>query len=659
MSQTRWLKLLRSFALICLCWPLPGRAAAPVPEVTILCYHEISTRENALDPTYTITPSRLLRQLDWLHNAGYSFISVGDLLDARQGRRTLPPKAVLLTFDDGYESVYQHVWPVLKLFKAPALVALVGSWLESQGEVDFDGRKIPRTDLLSWDQLREMLDSGLIEIASHSYDLHRGISANPQGNREPAAATRQYLAAQARYETEKEYEARVRADLKRNNELIRARLGVTPRVMVWPYGAHNLSVRQVAAHAGMPVGMTLDDGPDLATTPLISLRRILIGADTTVERLQREITIRDQDIEDADRAAKIMHVDLDNVYDPDPDQTNRNLGMLLDRIQSTGVNTVYLQAFADPDGNGSADAVYFPNRHLPVRSDLFNRVVWQISTRTTVKRIYAWMPLLAFELPARNPAAADVTVTEQPTTGHLNMGYKRLSLFSPRARQVIREIYQDLARSAPFQGLLFHDDATLSDYEDASPQALKTYASWGLPTDLAQIRGNDDLFDRWTLLKIHAIDRFALELADLVGQDQPDLKTARNLYAQVALNPRSETWYAQALPNSLRNYDFTAIMAMPYMEQAPDVRAFYQDLVDRVKAQPGGMRKTVFELQATNWRTGQPVPDQEMADTISWLYSQGVMHIGYYPDNFLANQPNPQMLRQAFSGKSSLPQLSP
>lgn len=66
------------------------------------------------------------------------------------------------------------------------------------------------------------------------------------------------------------------------------------------------------------------------------------------------------------------------------------------------------------------------------------------------------------------------------------MGYIRLSPFSPEARQTIREIYEDLAKSSSFNGILFHDDVTLSDYEDASPDALKAYAKQGLPTDLAK-----------------------------------------------------------------------------------------------------------------------------------------------------------------------------
>ena len=146
------------------------------------------------------------------------------------------------------------------------------------------------------------------------------------------------------------------------------------------------------------------------------------------------------------------------------------------------------------------------------------------------------------------------------------------SPFSPRARQVIREIYEDLARTSTFQGLLFHDDATLSDYEDAGPWGRETYRSWGLPASVDAIRSSDDQMGRWTILKINALDAFAMELAEAVRLQHPGLLTARNLYAQVALNPRAEVWYAQALENSLATYDFTAIMAMPYMEQAKDPR---------------------------------------------------------------------------------------
>lgn len=652
---TRLLPLLGAILLLL----TPARSLADTAEeLTVLSYHEVADPARTVVPLYAVTPTDFVRQMDWLRNHGYHFVSVGDVLAGREGRKPLPDKAVLITFDDGYHSVYENAWPVLKLFRIPAVINVVGNWLEEKGTVDFDGKSLPRAQLLSWEELREMSQSGLVEIGSHSFDLHRGILGNPQGNVQPATTTRRYLPDEKRYEDEATYGKRVRGDLERNSDLIRRRTGKSPRVIAWPYGRYNKTTREIAERLGMPIGLTLDDGANMHDTPLWGLRRILVERGMALWDLGREIAIRNQNLSDNDRPQKIMHVDLDYVYDADPAQQERNLSHLLDRIASMGVNSVYLQAFADPDGNGSADAVYFPSRHVPMRADLFNRVAWQIRTRTPVKRLYAWMPMLSWELPAGNPAAGDRVVTlpgEQ--TDRVNMGYRRLSPFSPRARQAVREIYQDLARAAPFDGLLFHDDVTLSDFEDASTFAVAAYKEWGLPGSVQEIRKSDDLLGRWTILKINALDDFALELADVVRDQQPMMKVARNLYARVVLNPKAEVWYSQALENSIARYDFTAVMAMPYMEKAADPAAFFHALVNAVNDRPGAMKKVVFELQSVDWRDeNRPIPSRELADAIRRLYAMGVQHVGYYPDALFTDHPEPGTIKLVLDGKPNAPE---
>lgn len=653
--MTRLLAVL-TFWLLCLTGTQTF-AALPT-ELTVISYHEIADKKNALIPEYAVSPTNFVRQMDWLKNHGYHFVSVDQVLAARAGKLPLSERAVLITFDDGYRSVYTNAFPIIKLFNAPAVIAVVGSWLQpTSGEVvNFDGRAVSRDEMLSWAQIKEMTDSGLVEVGSHTYGLHDGISANPQGNMQPAATTRIYSPATKSYESEDVYKKRLYTDLKKNNDLLREHGISAPRVIAWPYGSYNIEARDAAEKLGMPIGLTLDDGPNTVATPLWSLRRILVEGNMKLSDLADELAIRDKNITDQDRPQKIMHIDLDYIYDKDPDQQEKNLGHLLDRIIAMGVNTVYLQAFADPDADGSADMVYFPNRHLPMRADLFNRVSWQIRTRTPVKRIFAWMPLMAWDLPATNPAAKDLVVTEQkPNSDHLNMGYHRLSPFSPRARQVIRDIYQDLSRAAPIDGLLFHDDVTLSDYEDNSAFGIAQNKEWGLPEKISDIRKDDDLLGRWTILKINALDRFANELADLVEVEQPNLLTARNLYAQVVLNPQSEVWYAQSLDNSLANYDFTAIMAMPYMEQAKDPKAFMDQMIEKVKQHPNAMRKVVFELQTVDWRTNKKIPNAELAETIKSLYDAGVQHVAYYPDDSIQDHPSTAALRPVFDSKSNKP----
>lgn len=628
--------------------------------LTIIGYHEITDRKDALIPSYAVTSQQFSEHLDWLKNNGYHFINVDQLIKAHEGKYSLPSKPVLLTVDDGYQSFYQNAYPIIRAKKVPVVLAVVGSWLEpKEGQkVDFGGESISRDKILSWKELKEMQSSGLVEIASHSYHLHQGIVGNPQGNLEPAAITRIYDSTSKTYESDEHYQSRIFQDLKKNNDLLKSHGLRSPRVMVWPYGRYNMQLVQTAKQLGMPITITLDDGADHAKQSLQNMSRILVQGNMSTSALAQEIKNRELNLNDNNRPQKIMHVDLDYIYDPDPQQQERNLGNLLDRINTMGVNTVYLQAFSDPDANGSADMVYFPNRHVPMRADLFNRVAWQIQTRTPVQRLYAWMPLLAWELPKTDPVSKDLVETQQAKTGeHLNMGYIRLSPFSPDARQTIKEIYQDLAKSTPFDGLLFHDDVTLSDYEDASPDALAAYAKQGLPTDLAKIRSNDAELQKWTAYKTNYLDDFAMQLAAEVRQYQPYLLTARNLYAQVALNPYAENWYAQSLEQSLNRYDFTAIMSMPYMEQSKNPNQFYTDILNRVKKYPNGIKKTVMELQAINWRNDQKVPSEEMAETIKSLYQQGAMHVAYYPDDPIKGHPDVEIMRKAFALKS--PQLVP
>lgn len=622
-------------------------------EFTILSYHEIALKSETLDSTYAVSPSSFKQQIDWLRDNGYHFIGIDDILNYRKKGKPLPNKAVLITFDDGYQSVYANAYPILKAYKIPSVIALVGSWLLKEDKVDFSGTMITRDKFLNQTEIHEMVKSGLVEIASHSYASHDGISGNPQGNLEPAITTRQWFANTKKYEDEATYKERIYNDLLKNNTFLEHYTGQKPRVMVWPYGRYNRESHEIAEDLGVPIGLTLDDGSNTQITPLWGLRRILVNKNMSLRDLQLEMLLRNANITDDDRSTKAAHIDLDYIYDPDVNQQEKNLDLLLNRLNALGVNTVYLQAFADPDANGAADYVYFPNRNIPMRADFFNRVSWQIATRTQVNRIYAWMPLIAWQLPKENIAVDDTVVTIQVDSTHLNMGYPRLSPFSTKARKVIEEIYEDLAKSAYIDGILFHDDITLSDYEDDSPMAHEQYKKWGLPESVMEIKNNPEAFQKWTKLKTDYLDDFAISLANKVREEQPDLKTARNLYAQVALHDNAEEWYGQNLAKSIERYDYTAIMTMPYMEQADDPIKFYDEIVKRVKEQTCGLNRTVIELQTVNWKKeNRAIPSEELNNTIAHLYDLGVEHIAYYPDDLYHNNPDTDMINEAFSRKA-------
>lgn len=616
-----------------------GTAFAKEPSFLILNYHDIPSAEDAQRSLnkMDVGIEHLEQHLGWLKKNGYKIVSVQNIIDAATGKIELPDKAALLTFDDGYLSFYTRVFPLLKKHRYPATVALVGTWMDGNVTADEPGKP-----LLNWEQVREMVQSGLVEVASHSYDLHKGINANPQANSQAAAVTRLYDDPMLVYETDEQYRERIHAALQKSAEFIFQHAGIRPRVMVWPYGEYNQIAIQAAREAGMPMTMGLVDGLN-TVADISALRRLIMVDNPDVKQFAEIVTgLR------IDQSLRVAHLDMDYLYDKDLKQSEHNLDAVIQRIKDMHINTVYLQAYADPDGDGNADALYFPNRHLPVKADLFSRVAWQLKTKARV-RVYAWMPIMAYQ-GKKIPESWYVQEWRDGKAQNASHIYTRLSPFNPEARQYVAEIYEDLAKHCSFDGVLFHDDGILSDYEDVSPIALAyTKEVWGLPDQFEKLHVTSEMRMAWAQHKTELINQFTDELASRVRIYRPGIKTARNIYALPLLKPYSEEWYAQSFLSFLAHYDYVSIEAMPFMEEAEDPKQWLTQLTKAVAKQPDGLKKAVFELQSVNWKTQEKIPMPVFIEQLELLKKLGVNHIGYYPDNVFDDQPRLSDLQQHFS----------
>jgi len=633
----------------------PARAGSR-PDFIALCYHEVLPAASEMVPpdTVPVLLTELTDQFDWLRDNGYQVIGIDDLLRARAGGRPLPPKAVLLTFDDGYASFYTTVFPLLKAYNYKALLALETTWLETPADspVDYGDSTMPRSQFLQWPQVKEMADSGYVDLASHSHNLHRGHLSAPQGIRQPAGASRAYNAKTGRYESWNGYYQRVKNDLAVSAEIISRHTGHRPKVLVWPYGRFTAVGVQAALDAGYSLTASLGfDGPDSNFSRFLMYSGLNLTEDAMAMIEAGRIKYTDPNFnqhypapfDPALPIQRVMHVDIDTVYDSDPEQQNRNISALFDRIEQMGISVVYLQAYADPDGNGTTDALYFPNRHLPMRADLFNYLAWQLITRLGVE-VYAWMPVLGFEIPGR----PRVEATAPDKKGSV---YDRLTPFDRENRRIIKEIYQDLASHSIIDGVIFHDDAVFGDFEDASPAGRAWLRSQGLPEDPAAIHGDPEMMRRFTRAKSRSLIDFTLELKAAVETWSPRVRTARNMYALVVENPESEAWFAQNFDDFMEAYDYTGLMAMPYMEDAANPKKWLKMLAKKVQAHPLGARKTVFELQAVDWRADSlgPVPSKTLAEWMRLLKLNGIPNIGYYPENPITGHPDVETIYPEFS----------
>ncbi len=378
-----------------------ARAESRGQRFVSIAFHDVVDEPADLG-TESVTTRTFVQFLDWLKGTGWEAISLDDVSAAARGIRKLPDKAVLLTFDDGYRSLYTRVFPLLKAYRYPAVAALVGSWMEdgdddsvrdgdSEDTVQYGDRKVPRSNFISWDEAREMEASGLVEFASHSYDLHRGVRANPQGNFSSAAKTWMYDPRTRTYEDDAEYIARIRADLVHSRTMMEANLGHPPRTLAWPYGRYTGTALQVAKEEGFTFALTLADEPAY-TSDLHAIRRFYPTGNPSLGDILRNL--RFEPLRPHTRRIACVTLDALAAAGSGPRQDEK-LGHIIEGLRALGTNTVVIDAnVALPSATAPLGAVYFPNKFRPMRMDLLGRATWQIRTRAG-SDVFLHLPLAA------------------------------------------------------------------------------------------------------------------------------------------------------------------------------------------------------------------------------------------------------------------------
>lgn len=358
--------------------PTALRAAeAPGLRFASVAFHDVVDAAADLDSD-AVTTDHLIAFFEWLRADGWTAISLDDVTAAQAGTRPLPAKAMLVTFDDGYRSLYTRVWPLARAYRVPIVAALVGSWLDvpAGGLVDYGGEKLPREHFISWDEARAMQRSGLIEFASHSYNLHKGVIGNPQGNTMPAAVTARFDPI-AGYETEDQTKNRLRADLQRSHAQLERELGRAPRAVVWPFGRYSRAAQNAAAEAGFKFALTLEPEPASAARPM-ALARFLPTENPRVGVFSEALRFGDR----LPSAQRLVCVNPAELWHADPAVADEQLGHAIERVRALGATAVVLDAVhRRPDGSLSA---WFPTSALPVEADVLARLSWQMQTRAGV-----------------------------------------------------------------------------------------------------------------------------------------------------------------------------------------------------------------------------------------------------------------------------------
>jgi biofilm PGA synthesis lipoprotein PgaB len=193
------------------------------------------------------------------------------MINGMDGKAKLPPNAVVITFDDGYESFYTYAYPLLKKYNMPAVEFVITSWTDGLVELSKD------LNSLNPDEIREMYKSGLIDIQSHSHKGHDYIIRNEKGENGGFLAYQIYDQKTGKYEDPESYKKRVFDDLTSSIPIIQKYTDNVPDTLCFPFGHFNSRLVGVAKEAGFKYFVTTLYGDNRENSKSIYVYRIRSG----------------------------------------------------------------------------------------------------------------------------------------------------------------------------------------------------------------------------------------------------------------------------------------------------------------------------------------------------------------------------------------------
>ena len=254
-----------------------GHGAPESVNVPILMYHHIDDTGGA---DAVISQAAFRHQMDVLQESGYTPVSFDDLMAYVDGEGTLPERPVCITFDDGYESTYERAFPVLREYRFPATVFVIGC---SVGHKEFyKDTAWPITPHFDLEQMAEMVADRLMAVQSHTYDMHQWAPF------ETDAPRTSILPMEG--ETEEAYIAALKEDFQKEADILAAGGVEKIQVLAYPLGRSCDLAEQTLAELGVRVTLTIDSAhvnTVIQGRPetLLGLGRMNMGDDTTDEAL--------------------------------------------------------------------------------------------------------------------------------------------------------------------------------------------------------------------------------------------------------------------------------------------------------------------------------------------------------------------------------------
>lgn len=211
-------------------------------DIAAFCYHQV---EPVTANKFSLTLERFRSQLKYLKDRNYRSLNSDELLLAVASSTAAGGNQVVITFDDGYRTVYDYAFPAMQEFGFKGIVCIYPAFIGS-------------SKAMSWEQLDELIKAGW-SVECHSMS-HSNLAA--------------------KYGTPAEEQAFLEHEILASRKIIETRLGNKVKFMVWPYGVYSDRSLKLVRENGFQGAMTVDGGSNYqGMSPWQIKRQVIYSTD--------------------------------------------------------------------------------------------------------------------------------------------------------------------------------------------------------------------------------------------------------------------------------------------------------------------------------------------------------------------------------------------
>lgn len=244
-------------------------ASAAVP---IFMYHQVKPYHAGKD---VITPYEIESDFKYLKANNYTAVTMTDLINYTYGKENLPAKPVIISFDDGYYNNYVYVYPLLKKYNIKIVLSIIGKSTDDfsrVSDINLDYSHV------TWNEVNEMLKSGLVEIQNHTYNMH-------------TITTKRIGCQISKGESLEHYDQVLKDDIGKLQKEITSMTGTTPNTFTYPYGKASKESCPIIKKLGFKASLTCDYGINIISKDpetLYGLKRICRVHNVTLQKALQE-----------------------------------------------------------------------------------------------------------------------------------------------------------------------------------------------------------------------------------------------------------------------------------------------------------------------------------------------------------------------------------